>query len=58
MSPPLPPGRHLELDFAGGRDELAGHRPGWAAVRAALIRPDGHVAWATEDPAAPRPSPW
>ncbi|SDY60357.1 2-polyprenyl-6-methoxyphenol hydroxylase [Saccharopolyspora shandongensis] len=51
-------GRHVELDFADGRDELAGSRPDWASVRAALIRPDGHVAWATEDPAAPRPSPW
>ncbi|MDA3642682.1 FAD-dependent monooxygenase [Saccharopolyspora indica] len=44
----LRPGRHVRLDFTGGRDELAETRPDWASVRAALIRPDGHVAWATD----------
>ncbi|MFD7658412.1 FAD-dependent monooxygenase [Actinosynnema sp. NPDC059797] len=28
------------------RDVSAGDRPDWAGVRAALVRPDGHVAWA------------
>ncbi|MGW4033784.1 aromatic-ring hydroxylase C-terminal domain-containing protein [Streptomyces sp. NPDC004838] len=27
----------------------AGDRPHWAAVTAALIRPDGYVAWASEE---------
>ncbi|MFJ5222164.1 FAD-dependent monooxygenase [Streptomyces sp. NPDC088400] len=27
----------------------AGPRPEWSGVRAALIRPDGHVAWASEE---------
>ncbi|MEV0087104.1 hypothetical protein [Saccharopolyspora sp. NPDC050642] len=38
----------------------ATNSPGTARTgrRSALIRPDGHVAWATEDPAAPRPNPW
>ncbi|WP_406155259.1 aromatic-ring hydroxylase C-terminal domain-containing protein [Streptomyces sp. NBC_01023] len=27
-------------------------RPAWSTVRAALIRPDGHVAWASEQPDA------
>jgi len=32
--------------------ELAGDHPGWAGLRAILIRPDGHIAWATraDDP--------
>jgi 2-polyprenyl-6-methoxyphenol hydroxylase-like FAD-dependent oxidoreductase len=29
---------------------LAGDRPDWAKARALLIRPDGHIAWATNDP--------
>jgi 2-polyprenyl-6-methoxyphenol hydroxylase-like FAD-dependent oxidoreductase len=28
------------------RGPVVGDRPGWAGVRAALVRPDGHVAWA------------
>ncbi|RSN53381.1 FAD-dependent monooxygenase [Actinomadura sp. WAC 06369] len=58
-------GRHVLLDLAGDAPPPAGaHRltvhsgpaagPGaeWAGVRAALVRPDGHVAWAadTADP--------
>lgn len=31
--------------------ELIEDPAGWAAAEAALIRPDGHVAWATEDTA-------
>lgn len=54
-------GRHVLLDFAGGgaaghdvpgdtvrvTTELAGaeDRANWSTVRAALIRPDGHLAW-------------
>ncbi|MFJ8863376.1 FAD-dependent monooxygenase [Streptomyces sp. NPDC102451] len=57
-------GRHVLLHFTGtpappsapyaithtapGPDP----RPAWSAVRAALIRPDGHVAWASEQPGA------
>ncbi len=53
----LRPDRFLLLDFADDRPDvgsdrvevLAAHRPtGWDAVRAALIRPDGYVAHATE----------
>ncbi|WP_216901525.1 FAD-dependent monooxygenase [Nocardia alni] len=53
----LRPDRFLLLDFAGDRPDvgsdrvevLAAHRPiGWEAVRAALIRPDGYVAHATD----------
>jgi hypothetical protein len=29
---------------------LTSDRPDWANVRALLIRPDGHIAWATNDP--------
>ncbi|WSA29804.1 hypothetical protein OG884_08165 [Streptosporangium sp. NBC_01755] len=28
----------------------AGDRPGWATARAVLIRPDGYVGWASEEP--------
>ncbi|MER5266083.1 FAD-dependent monooxygenase [Actinosynnema sp. NPDC002837] len=47
----LHPGRPVLLDFTGGDlagrpVALTGDRPAWAAVRTALIRPDGHVAWA------------
>jgi 2-polyprenyl-6-methoxyphenol hydroxylase-like FAD-dependent oxidoreductase len=31
-------------------DTLADSRPVWDGVRAALIRPDGHVAWASAEP--------
>jgi 2-polyprenyl-6-methoxyphenol hydroxylase-like FAD-dependent oxidoreductase len=34
------------LDVVAGR--LANERPDWAHVQAVLIRPDGHVAWATD----------
>jgi Aromatic-ring hydroxylase, C-terminal/FAD binding domain len=34
------------LDVAVGR--LADERPEWASVKAVLIRPDGHVAWAAD----------
>ncbi|MFD0340274.1 hypothetical protein ACFVH0_16560 [Streptomyces sp. NPDC127117] len=30
------------------RAALAAPPPAWAKVRAALVRPDGHIAWATE----------
>ncbi len=52
---------HLLLDLSPGAADTPSSRPGlfvhtgtlhrppaeWAGVRAALIRPDGHVAWAT-----------
>jgi hypothetical protein len=48
-----PPGQEV---LAGYRDrlivvdaELAGAGPGWAGVRALLIRPDGHLAWVLRD---------
>ncbi|MFG2907037.1 FAD-dependent monooxygenase [Kitasatospora sp. NPDC048286] len=28
----------------------AGHRPTWSGVTAALVRPDGHLAWLSTDP--------
>lgn len=54
-------GRHVLLDFGGAAGSVlpaaphvvthtvrrADPRPAWATVRAALIRPDGHVAWAS-----------
>jgi 2-polyprenyl-6-methoxyphenol hydroxylase-like FAD-dependent oxidoreductase len=45
----LTPGdaRADRLEVAAGR--LADERPEWASVRAALIRPDGHVAWAADE---------
>ncbi|WP_030765497.1 FAD-dependent monooxygenase [Streptomyces sp. NRRL F-2664] len=60
-------GRHVLLDLVGGippaggvtlhRAPLSVPRADWAGVTAALIRPDGHVAWASEDPDAdPRPA--
>ncbi|WNV84420.1 FAD-dependent monooxygenase [Umezawaea sp. Da 62-37] len=36
-------GKHVPLDFTGEPAEHAG----WEDVRGALIRPDGHVAWAS-----------
>ena len=36
------------LDVAVGR--IADKRPEWASVKAVLIRPDGHVAWAADQP--------
>ncbi|GAA4119034.1 FAD-dependent monooxygenase [Streptomyces hundungensis] len=56
-------GRHVLLDLTGeGSAVIAGSRgnadfhsarlttprPAWSAVRSALIRPDGHVAWASD----------
>lgn len=60
-------GRHVLLDLAGGtrpaegvtlhRGPLSVPHAHWAGVTAALIRPDGHVAWASDDPDAdPRPA--
>lgn len=60
------PTRYLLLDLTGGAtlqtldDDNAsvysgtpgGDRPDWRNVTAALIRPDGHVAWATEQTGA------
>jgi hypothetical protein len=40
--------RAARLEVVAGR--LADQRPEWASVQAVLIRPDGHVAWATDDP--------
>jgi hypothetical protein len=53
----LRPDRFLLLDFTGDLPEVGSARvdvvaaqrpPGWDGVRAALIRPDGYVAHATE----------
>jgi hypothetical protein len=54
--------------LAGYRDRLdvvtaalADERPDWSDVRALLIRPDGHVAWALRDgdrPAMPPLASW
>ncbi|WP_406410888.1 FAD-dependent monooxygenase [Streptomyces halstedii] len=54
----LHPGRHVLLDFTGTPAPAPGlvphtaprpaDRPAWSTVRAALIRPDGHVAWASD----------
>ncbi|OLT33201.1 monooxygenase [Actinomadura sp. CNU-125] len=52
-------GRHVLLDLAGDagppvdgvtyhRGPLAAPRGRWADARAVLVRPDGHVAWATD----------
>jgi len=38
--------------------ELATDRPEWAGIRAVLIRPDGYVAWASEDDDVPRLAAW
>jgi hypothetical protein len=43
-----PDARADRLDVVSGR--LSGQQPEWASVRALLIRPDGYVAWGTEDP--------
>ncbi|MFJ1643872.1 FAD-dependent monooxygenase [Streptomyces sp. NPDC088258] len=58
-------GRHVLLDLTGGAGDrltdlapgvavhsapLAGTRAAWSGVRAALVRPDGHVAWASAEP--------
>ncbi|MEV6756639.1 FAD-dependent monooxygenase [Streptomyces sp. NPDC051214] len=57
-------GRHVLLHFTGtpaqpSTAHIVTHtahrpdpRPAWSTVRAALIRPDGHVAWASEQPDA------
>ncbi|MFJ6572457.1 FAD-dependent monooxygenase [Streptomyces sp. NPDC091292] len=42
--PPLP---EVPKEFDLVRTALAEDRPAWAGITAALIRPDGHVAWAT-----------
>jgi 2-polyprenyl-6-methoxyphenol hydroxylase-like FAD-dependent oxidoreductase len=58
-------GRHVLLDFTGTPaptpvPHAVTHaaprpdaRPAWSGVRAALIRPDGHVAWASEGASRP-----
>ncbi|MDF6020429.1 hypothetical protein [Streptomyces sp. JH34] len=56
----LRPGRYVRLGFAGTpaptpgvitrAASRPGTRPAWSTVHAALIRPDGHVAWAADDP--------
>ena len=38
--------------------DLAGDYPGWAGVRALLIRPDGYLAWATQADDAPPLATW
>ncbi|WP_372974644.1 hypothetical protein [Microbispora sp. GKU 823] len=40
---PTPPGLTVRAD------EPVESRAGWRRVRAALVRPDGHVAWASEE---------
>ncbi|MFJ4842502.1 FAD-dependent monooxygenase [Streptomyces sp. NPDC088746] len=57
-------GRHILLHFTGtpAPDSIPhvithtaaepDSRPAWSTVRAALIRPDGHIAWASEQPEA------
>jgi 2-polyprenyl-6-methoxyphenol hydroxylase-like FAD-dependent oxidoreductase len=51
--------------FAGFADrldvvaaELATDRPEWAGIRALLIRPDGYVAWASQDDDVPPLATW
>ncbi|MFB4423729.1 FAD-dependent monooxygenase [Streptomyces sp. QL37] len=58
----LHPARHVLIDFSATQppNPLPGtvthtaptptSRPAWSTVRTALIRPDGHVAWATPVP--------
>ena len=53
---PALPGFEGRLDVVV--DELAGDHPGWAGLRAILIRPDGYVAWAAADDAAPQLARW
>ena len=38
--------------------ELATDRPEWAGIRAVLIRPDGYLAWASEDDEVPPLAMW
>ncbi|WP_406148106.1 FAD-dependent monooxygenase [Streptomyces sp. NBC_01012] len=57
-------GRHVLLNFSGtptppSTPHVITHtapepdpRPAWSTVRAALVRPDGHIAWASEQPDA------
>jgi hypothetical protein len=40
-----------EMDVVMHADALAEDRADWNDVRAALIRPDGHVSWAATEPA-------
>jgi 2-polyprenyl-6-methoxyphenol hydroxylase-like FAD-dependent oxidoreductase len=49
----LPPAGHLDIVTA----RLAGDHPEWAGLRSVLIRPDGHVAWASTAPSMP-PAGW
>jgi len=42
--------RSGRLEVAAGRLAEERPEPEWAKVRALLIRPDGHVAWASDDP--------
>ncbi|GII96401.1 aromatic-ring hydroxylase C-terminal domain-containing protein [Sinosporangium siamense] len=58
----LHPGRHVLLDLTGKTPAgpglpvvhsgapLAEPHPDWTGVLAALIRPDGHVGWASDEP--------
>ncbi|MFI6768029.1 FAD-dependent monooxygenase [Streptomyces sp. NPDC050355] len=54
----LRPGRHVLLDLTGlevlqspcHRATLTERPAEWSDVRAALVRPDGHVAWASNEP--------
>jgi 2-polyprenyl-6-methoxyphenol hydroxylase-like FAD-dependent oxidoreductase len=57
MAPAAPaPARYAPAGYSGRLDvvtaELAGDHPGWAGLRAMLIRPDGYIAWASraDDP--------
>jgi hypothetical protein len=42
-------------DAVAAADGFAGARPPWDAVAAALIRPDGHLAWAAGHETSPDP---
>src|SRR5215831_11310491 len=53
---PAPAGFADRLDVVTA--ELATDRPEWAGIRAVLIRPDGYVAWASEDDDVPRLAAW
>jgi 2-polyprenyl-6-methoxyphenol hydroxylase-like FAD-dependent oxidoreductase len=41
-------GQHVRSAVAATADGFAGARPPWDTVGAALIRPDGHLAWAAD----------